>query len=46
MAREAERFDIGARIRTVVEGPDGAIWVLEDDEGDSTGRLLKLTPKD
>ena len=43
--REAERFDMGARIRTVVEGPDGAIWVLEDDEGDSTGRLLKLTPK-
>jgi glucose/arabinose dehydrogenase len=45
-AREAERFDMGARIRTVVEGPNGAIWVLEDDEGDSAGRLLKLTPKD
>ena len=42
---EAERFDMGARIRSVVEGPDGAIWVLEDDEDDSTGRLLKLTPK-
>ncbi len=45
-AREAERFDMGARIRAVVEGPNGAIWVLEDDRGDSTGRLLKLTPKD
>lgn len=45
-AREPERYDMGARIRTVVEGPDGAIWVLEDDEGKSTGRLLKLTPKD
>ena len=44
-AREAERFDMGARIRSVVEGPDGAFWVLEDDEGDSAGRLLKLTPK-
>jgi len=44
-AREAERFDMGARIRSVVEGPDGAIWVLEDDQSDSTGRLLKLTPK-
>lgn len=44
-AHEAERFDMGARIRCVVEGPDGAIWVLEDDEDDSTGRLLKLTPK-
>jgi glucose/arabinose dehydrogenase len=45
-AREVERYDMGARIRSVVEGPDGALWVLEDDEDDSTGRLLKLTPKD
>ena len=44
-AREVERYDIGARIRSIVEGPDGAIWVLEDDEDESTGRLLKLTPK-
>ncbi len=45
-AREVERYDMGARIRSVVEGPDGAIWVLEDDDDESTGRLLKLTPKD
>jgi glucose/arabinose dehydrogenase len=45
-AREVERFDMGARIRTVVQGPEGALWVLEDERGDSTGRLLKLTPKD
>jgi len=44
-AREAARYDMGARIRSVAEGPDGAIWVLEDDEDESTGRLLKLTPK-
>lgn len=44
-AREAERFDMGARIREVEQGPDGAIWVLEDERGDSRGRLLKLTPK-
>jgi len=44
-ATEVERYDMGARIRTVVDGPDGALWVLEDDDGDSTGRLLKLTPK-
>jgi glucose/arabinose dehydrogenase len=44
-AREVERYDMGARIRCVAEGPDGAIWVLEDDEEQSTGRLLKLTPK-
>ncbi len=41
-AREAERFDMGTRIRDVEQGPDGAIWVLEDGDG---GRLLKLTPK-
>ena len=45
-ARETERFDMGARIRSVVQGPEGALWVLEDERGDSQGRLLKLTPKD
>jgi glucose/arabinose dehydrogenase len=41
-AREAERFDMGTRIREVEQGPDGALYVLEDGEG---GRLLRLTPK-
>ena len=41
-AREAERFDLGKRIREVEQGPDGAVWVLEDRDG---GRLLKLTPR-
>ncbi len=41
-AREAERFDMGNRIREVEQGPDGALWLLEDG---SDGRLLKLTPK-
>ncbi len=45
-AREVERYPMSARIRCVVEGPDGALWVLEDDLRESTGRLLKLTPKD
>ncbi len=45
-AREVERFEMGARIRSVVEGPDGALWVLEDERNESRGRLLKLTPKD
>ncbi|MGB5347293.1 MAG: PQQ-dependent sugar dehydrogenase [Woeseia sp.] len=44
-AREVARYDMGARIRNVTEGPDGALWVLEDERNDSTGRLLKLTPK-
>jgi glucose/arabinose dehydrogenase len=43
-ARELERFDMGARIRSVEEGIDGSIWVLEDERGDSRGRLLRLTP--
>jgi len=45
-AREVERFNMNARIRSVVQGPEGALWVLEDERGDSEGRLLKLTPKD
>ena len=40
-AYEAERFDMGKRMRSVVQGPDGAIWMLEDKKG---GRLLRLTP--
>lgn len=44
-AREAQRFDMRARIREVEQGPDGAIWVLEDERGGSEGRLLKLTPR-
>jgi glucose/arabinose dehydrogenase len=43
-AREAQRFDMGRRIREVEQGPDGAIWVLEDGEKPG-GRLLRLTPR-
>ncbi|MEL6506157.1 MAG: PQQ-dependent sugar dehydrogenase [Pseudomonadota bacterium] len=39
MAKEMARYSWDARIREVEEGPDGAIYVLED--GD---RLIKLTP--
>lgn len=41
-AREAERFAMSERLREVEEGPDGAIWLLEDGVG---GRLLELTPR-
>ena len=41
-AREATRYDMGERIREVEQGPDGAVWLLED--GDNA-RLLKLTPR-
>ena len=42
-AQEAERIAMGARIRAVTQGPDGAVWLLEDGRGDSRGRLLRLT---
>ena len=39
-AREVERYAMRARIRAVEQGPDGAIWLLEDGR---RGRLLRLT---
>ncbi|HMB40066.1 MAG TPA: PQQ-dependent sugar dehydrogenase [Wenzhouxiangellaceae bacterium] len=44
-AAELERYDMGARIRSIEEAPDGSVWVLEDERGESQGRLLKLTPR-
>jgi glucose/arabinose dehydrogenase len=44
-ATKADQWDMGARIREVEQGPDGAIWLLEDGYRGSEGRLLKLTPK-
>lgn len=41
-AREAERFAMGERIREVEQGPDGALWLLQDGKA---GRLLRLVPK-
>lgn len=41
-ASEYKRYPMGARIREVEQGPDGAIWVLEDG---GNARLLKLTPR-
>jgi aldose sugar dehydrogenase len=46
-AREAERFAMGMRIRAVEQGPDGAIWILEDErEGrGGQGRMFRLTAR-
>ncbi len=41
-AQEIRRHAMGARIREVEQGPDGAIWLLEDG---ANARLLKLTPR-
>jgi aldose sugar dehydrogenase len=38
-----ERFHIGARVRDVTEGPDGAIYIVTDE---INGRLLRLSPGD
>lgn len=43
-ATKAQQWNMGARIREVEQGPDGAIWLLEDGSSGSEGRLLKLTP--
>ncbi|WP_026782846.1 PQQ-dependent sugar dehydrogenase [Pleomorphomonas koreensis] len=41
-AHEDERFAMGARIRDVAVAPDGAVWVIEDE---NPGRLLRLSPR-
>ena len=41
-AKSAERWNIGKRVRDVEQGPDGALWIIEDS---APGGLFKLTPK-
>ncbi len=43
VAKEAARYDWGKRVREVEQGPDGAIYVLEDG---AEGRLVKLALKE
>ena len=40
-AAKADRWDFGRRLRAIAQGPDGAVYILEDG---SDSRLLKLTP--
>ncbi len=44
-AHEAERFDMGGRIRSIRQGPNGGIWILEDGRNSNKSRLLKLVPR-
>jgi len=43
-AKKGDQWPMGERIREPEEGPDGAIWLLEDGRRNGKGRLLKLTP--
>lgn len=40
-AEEVSRYPFPERLRDIAQAPDGAIWVIEDEEN---GRLLRLTP--
>lgn len=40
-ARKADHWPMNARIRDVEQGPDGALWVIEDG---ADAKLLKLVP--
>ncbi|WP_420143190.1 PQQ-dependent sugar dehydrogenase [Sphingobium sp.] len=40
-ATEVGRISLNARIREVEQGPDGAIWILEDG---ASGHLIRLDP--
>ncbi len=41
-AKPAEKWAIGFRVRDVAQGPDGALWLLEDSPN---GGLYRVTPK-
>ena len=41
-ATELARYDFGERLRSIVEAPNGALWVIEDGK---QARLLRLAPR-
>lgn len=44
-ATPAAQWSVGMRVRDLAQAPDGAVWLLEDGEGGTGGRLFRLTPK-
>ncbi len=43
-AAKAEQWQMGVRIRSVEQGPDGSIYLIEDGRGGQGGRLVRLDP--
>ena len=43
-ASKADQWQLGLRIRDVVQSPDGGIWLLEDGD-DEGGWMMRLDPK-
>ncbi|MFA6116055.1 MAG: PQQ-dependent sugar dehydrogenase [Sphingomonas sp.] len=43
-AKKGDQWPMGNRIREAEQGPDGAIWLIEDGTRGAAGRLIKLTP--
>ncbi|WP_043603819.1 PQQ-dependent sugar dehydrogenase [Novosphingobium sp. Rr 2-17] len=43
-ATEEQRYPLPKRIREIRQGPDGALWLLEDGKEDNSGHLLRITP--
>jgi glucose/arabinose dehydrogenase len=41
-AKKADEWPMGARLRGIAQGPDGAIYILQDGAG---AKLLRLTPR-
>jgi glucose/arabinose dehydrogenase len=41
-ASKADEWDFGARLRGIAQGPDGAVYLLQDGEG---AKLLRLDPR-
>ncbi|WP_326525110.1 PQQ-dependent sugar dehydrogenase [Sphingomonas sp.] len=44
-AKKGDQWPMGTRIREVEQGPDGALWLLEDGQRGAGGKLMKLTRK-
>jgi glucose/arabinose dehydrogenase len=44
-ATPVAQWGVGFRVRDLAQAPDGAVWLIEDGERGSGGRLFRLTPK-